>query len=267
MRGLVSAILCVFAGVLFQSAACFGYLTEKGAGRIGWEDVGTHNQFTLYSINNLIFEGTIRQKLIDNKEDILYGNSQEDDEFTSNALMHFYDPNLSDNQRGMLGFPSENAKTRAQGYYGKALKAYRADNIGFAWERLGRALHLLQDMAVPAHVNRANHWQHATLWKNGYEWWVAKNWDGSSLYPGFLIKRYLDHLLTGNPYFRRPIMAGTMGGYMEAMAIQSRYGYMYDEAPLAALYPFPFYYVSDDEAKHTASVLVPSAIQASGGLL
>ena len=118
--------------------------------------------------------------------------------------------------------------------------------------------------------------QQALIWKNGYEWWVARHWDDtrdvtSGKYTGFLLKPYIDHLLQNNPYFSHPIVAGDMGGYMDAMAIQAYYGYEWDYAPLfdpttlfGANGP---HVVADEEAQHTAAVLVPSAIMIGGGLL
>lgn len=268
MRKPASVIICSVCIMFLQISPSFAYLTENASGVIGWgRTAGTHNEFTLYSINKLDFDGGVQKALQDNQTSILGGNSAEDDDSDANALTHFYDPNWSGNQRGIYFVSSENAKTRAEGYYGNALQAYRDGKKSFAWERIGRALHLLQDMAAPSHVHLSDHYFQTVRWPSGYEWWVANNWDGPL--QRFLLKPYLDKLLSTNPYFRNPIMAGDMGGYMDALAIQTRYGYDYDVGPIWALTPVSFFIhtVTEEESKHAASVLVPMAILNGGGLL
>jgi hypothetical protein len=237
---------------------------------------GTHEKFIEYSIDNLIFKPGVKDKLNGVRDSIVSGSRDEDDESFVNALTHFYSPLLPEAQGCLFAGPScVNAKELARGYYKYAQKLYQ-DNPSRAWYKIGRALHLLQDMAAPAHVHRSSHLQHANIWKNGYEWWVARFWDYDSSitgekYEGFMLKPYLDKLKGGNPYFTRPIEAGTMDGFMDAMAVQAYFGYEWDYAPLFDPTPlFGFngpHVVGDEEAQHTASVLVPSAILIGGGLL
>lgn len=285
MKKIATIMYIISFIISIVSTTSFAYFTESAVGNdliehslpTGNGNIpGTHRNFSLYTINNIDFKSGVNRVLQGFQETILRGNSDEDDETTASAFTHFYDPLIPTSIQPGLGLVfGPNAKTKAEGYYYQARKFYQNDKNG-AWNKIGRALHLLQDMAVPAHVHRSNHFQHSVIWKNGYEWWVARHWDddrdvNNGKYQGFMLRSYIDYIFRNNPNFRRPIVAGDMGGYMDAMAIQSYYGYEWDYAPLFD--PAPLFgingphAVEGEEARHTASVLVPTAIAIGGGLL
>ncbi|HUS79058.1 MAG TPA: hypothetical protein VM050_10425 [Patescibacteria group bacterium] len=58
---------------------------------------------------------------------------------------------------GLFARNPKSAPERAQMHYEIAKKAYRHGSIRDAWSFLGRAVHLLEDMGVPAHTRNDNH--------------------------------------------------------------------------------------------------------------
>jgi hypothetical protein len=106
------------------------------------------------------------------KDFLSSANVSEDNLFGSglSGARHFYDPTTG---LGWLGI-FQNAKDRANDFYKSGIKKYcdKKDKMA-AWEKLGHALHLLQDMAVPAHTNNATHISPA----DSFEKYVADNWD------------------------------------------------------------------------------------------
>ena len=58
---------------------------------------------------------------------------------------------------GLFARNPKSAPERAQMHYEIAKKAYRHGSIRDAWSFLGRAIHLLEDMGVPAHARNDNH--------------------------------------------------------------------------------------------------------------
>jgi len=94
-------------------------------------------------------------------------------------MRHFWDPNddyFTGLTSGGILYPS--AVDRAhQFWYGSARVAYRSNPAtGYWW--LGRIAHLLEDMALPAHVNLDPH-----PFSDDYEDWVKDNTPASGRYP------------------------------------------------------------------------------------
>lgn len=183
-------IMILFAGVcLGKFSPCFAYLVDGEGGGSG----GHHEQITDYSIDFLDYgDANLKGTIVKNREAITKGTREEDD--GANWFFHFYDPSAPSRSTGLFGVFGS-AEERAGGLYEKAKKSK-------SWETLGHALHLLQDMASPSHVHNASHWQHNTLWKRGYEWWVTANWY-DRLVPYF-------NLPYQNPDNRRPFLGGDM---------------------------------------------------------
>jgi hypothetical protein len=123
-----------------------------------------------------MYSNEIYRNTLKSYRSILNNNNQQEDSYI-NLVHHFYDPNaqyICSTINSVCLLP--NAKAFAISYFDQAIKEYWHDKA-IAFGKLGKALHLLQDMAVPSHVHRANHFQQSVLWKNGYEWWVARHWD------------------------------------------------------------------------------------------
>ena len=101
-----------------------------------------------------------------------------EDNPASNGTLHFYDPATG---LGYLGMPF-NAKDRAGEFYRSSITdycvgQYENDNKSAkkAWDELGTAEHLLQDMTTPAHTRNLSH-----ITGDSYEAYVARNWDHRS---------------------------------------------------------------------------------------
>lgn len=207
MKNIITAIL--FSSVLTIADFAFSY------------SLSTHENITKYSVNldyqNEKLQEVLRQAGIINT--IISANLAEDD--PPNWLKHFYNPATG---LGLLG-SLETARFRAEGFYNNALYYYLKGNESYAWDQIGHALHLLQDMSVPAHVNGTSHAYH-TKHSVGYEAWVGNQaiWES-------IMKPYIDDLQNNNPYFKRPITgAGNMAGLMEMTAGQTYWGgYDYDD--------------------------------------
>ena len=67
---------------------------------------------------------------------------------------------------GFLPFVTPSAPTMAQRYFDRALDAWRRQRPALAFVELGKASHLLIDMACPVHASRVAHLT------DGYEWYV-----------------------------------------------------------------------------------------------
>ncbi len=103
-------------------------------------------------------------ELLDNKEieenkvEILNGAFKEDYwQFSKFAiglpvLAHFYSP---EKKRGFLFF--RNAKNHGINLFKKAIRLYKENKKSKAFYYLGRAAHILADMATPAHTNLVSH--------------------------------------------------------------------------------------------------------------
>ena len=83
------------------------------------------------------------------------------------SLSHFYKPGLPG---GYVPFLTPGAPSRAEKFHRRAVRDAREGRQAAAFVNLGRACHLLVDMACPTHASRQ---AHAT---DPYEWWVEANW-------------------------------------------------------------------------------------------
>jgi hypothetical protein len=84
------------------------------------------------------------------------------------SLSHFMGRHLPG---GFIPFFWPSAPFKAQYFYNKAIKLYRAEDPAAAWVQLGRASHLIVDMACPVHASRVPHWS------DPYEWYVDSHFD------------------------------------------------------------------------------------------
>jgi hypothetical protein len=72
---------------------------------------------------------------------------------------------------GFIPFFTPSAARCAQHYFDHACKLAAQQKIAAAMVQLGRASHLLIDMACPVHVHRVAHWH------DGYEWYIEVHGD------------------------------------------------------------------------------------------
>jgi hypothetical protein len=93
---------------------------------------------------------------------VIYYSVHEDDGV--NWLQHFMDPVTGN---GWGGNPS--ALSRALVLWYEGLDWYKEGNYALAYERLGRVIHLVEDMGVPAHVQLDAHW-----WIFGWDMYEAR---------------------------------------------------------------------------------------------
>lgn len=70
---------------------------------------------------------------------------------------------------GFIPFVTPGAAQKAQMYFDRALADWHARKTASAFIQLGRASHLLIDMACPVHASRVAHMT------DGYEWYVEAN--------------------------------------------------------------------------------------------
>jgi hypothetical protein len=84
------------------------------------------------------------------------------------SLGHFYGPGLPG---GFFPFLTPGTRTGAPRHFRKALREAREGRLAAAFVQLGRASHLLTDMACPVHVHRVAHFT------DPYEWYVEGNRD------------------------------------------------------------------------------------------
>lgn len=82
------------------------------------------------------------------------------------SLTHFYGPGLPG---GFIPFLTPGTRTKAPWLYQRALTEARAGHTTSSFVQLGRAAHLLTDMACPVHVHRVAHFT------DPYEWYVEGN--------------------------------------------------------------------------------------------
>ena len=82
------------------------------------------------------------------------------------SLSHFYGSGLPG---GFFPFLWPGARSKANRFFAKAVRNYRAGDTASAFVQLGRAAHLLSDMACPVHVHRVVHDN------DPYEWYVEGN--------------------------------------------------------------------------------------------
>jgi hypothetical protein len=82
------------------------------------------------------------------------------------SFTHFYKPPLPG---GIIPFLWPGPRLKANMFYKRAIKAYRAGHNAKAFVQLGRVAHLLTDMSCPVHVHRTVHET------DPFEWWVEGN--------------------------------------------------------------------------------------------
>lgn len=185
----------------------------------------------------------------DNEETVRKATSAEDaifsDEIFPRWMKHFYNPVTG---KGLPYF--ENAKERAERFYKSAVDSYCDRNKPKAWDKLGHAMHLLQDMGAPPHVRNA---AHAFLlnpnW--GFENYVSNNW----------------MTLESQIVAEDCELAGGMGRYIDAMSSYTYLNYRkYDreyikwvgDPPIPILVPVPVTTGEDpypDEPFNTVALL------------
>lgn len=99
-----------------------------------------------------------------------------------NGALHFYDPTTGEGYLGI--FP--NARDRANDFFNSGIDAYcNSNNRTVAWDKLGHALHLLQDMTTPAHTNDISH-----IEGDSFEDYVYRNWNHWDTEPVILRYEY-----------------------------------------------------------------------------
>jgi hypothetical protein len=92
----------------------------------------------------------------------------------SPSLEHFYGPGLPG---GFIPFLTPGTRTQAPRFYRSALALAKEGRLPAAFVQLGRAAHLLIDMACPVHVHRVAHWS------DPYEWYVEAHRDALAREP------------------------------------------------------------------------------------
>ncbi|MEG0371211.1 MAG: zinc dependent phospholipase C family protein, partial [Clostridium sp.] len=115
-------------------------------------------------------------------DNINNGTIWADQDFKSSN--HFYNPY---NEKGLYG--NSNALRECTLYYTKALNAYFKGNIKDAMFFLGASNHLIQDMAVPQHVNIKLLDKHRK-----YEVWVIDNYKRHNSFKSFKDGIYLNSI-------------------------------------------------------------------------
>jgi hypothetical protein len=82
------------------------------------------------------------------------------------SLSHFDGRRL---RGGFIPFLTAGAPRKAQTHFNLAVREWHAQRAAHAFVQLGRASHLLIDMACPVHAHRVPHWT------DGYEWFVESH--------------------------------------------------------------------------------------------
>ncbi|MBI3557134.1 MAG: hypothetical protein HY074_12795 [Deltaproteobacteria bacterium] len=82
------------------------------------------------------------------------------------SLSHFYGSGLPG---GFFPFLWPGARAKSNRFHARAVNHFRAGNKAAAFVQLGRAAHLLADMACPVHVHRVVHET------DPYEWFIEGN--------------------------------------------------------------------------------------------
>jgi len=87
--------------------------------------------------------------------------------YESLSLTHFYRPGMPG---GLVPFVTPGPRRRADRFFARAVAAYGRGQAAAAFVELGRALHLLADMACPVHAQRVVHFV-----SDPYEWYVESH--------------------------------------------------------------------------------------------
>ena len=83
------------------------------------------------------------------------------------SVTHFYRPGLPG---GLVPFLTPGPRARADRLFARAVEHYREGRPAAAFVQLGRAAHLLTDMACPVHAQRTVH-----MISDPFEWYVEGN--------------------------------------------------------------------------------------------
>src|SRR5207245_9373015 len=83
------------------------------------------------------------------------------------SLTHFYRPGLPG---GLVPFLTPGPRWRADRLFALAVEHYREGRPAAAFVQLGRAAHLLTDMACPVHAQRT-----VPMISDSFEWYVEGN--------------------------------------------------------------------------------------------
>ena len=164
-------LLVVFLGLVLGSVV-FSY-----------NDVTTHPKLTREVID--FYNKEADKKITDKQVQWIIEGAIEEDSPILRCKNHFYNPQtsqgLSDGKYGLApGIPapkwSDSSVDQSKPYYGgdyswqSAIYHYQQENYKKAFLSLGHVLHLLEDMAVPAHVRNDAHEE-----GDPYESWAKEN--------------------------------------------------------------------------------------------
>src|SRR4030095_3889326 len=83
------------------------------------------------------------------------------------SLTHFYRPGLPG---GLVPLLTPGTRWRGDRLFARAVERYREGQLAAAFVQLGRAAHLLTDMACPVHAQRTVH-----MISDSFEWYVEGN--------------------------------------------------------------------------------------------
>ena len=172
MRKFILLSTAILSILILQSTLSHALPSESDAGHLDLSNMSSDikNSLTESKTNGLRDAMNHFSGGLDGfKQFISSADVSEDDPQIKGAL-HFYDPATG---YGFLGlFP--NARNRSHDFYRNAVINYCANHAyATAWDRLGHAMHLLQDMTTPAHTNNESH----IFPPDTYEEYVRLNWD------------------------------------------------------------------------------------------
>lgn len=173
---LISIFYILLIILLAENKPSFAFPSDSNAGHIDLTKMSSDVKYVLPESEDNGLKSTMDNfpNGFENgfKKFLSSANVSEDNLFGSglSGARHFYDPTTG---LGWLGI-FQDAKDRANDFYKSGIKRYcNKNNKMAAWEKLGHALHLLQDMAVPTHTNDATHISPP----DSFEKYVADNWD------------------------------------------------------------------------------------------
>ncbi|MEA2068796.1 MAG: hypothetical protein U9P12_06320, partial [Verrucomicrobiota bacterium] len=197
---------------------------------------------------------------------VIRGSKEEDEVGTLPYFNHFWDQDGGPDG-GIPYFGDENAYQRAERFWAAALAHHAAGNTADAYYTLGRIVHLITDMSVPAHVHNDEHpsgWFHDSFEKymaeydddlnNAYNYhqWTAS---GSAISKASLFGFFNDLADTTDDYDSNDAsgeLPGHSEGHADAWETQDGWWGSWD--------------VSYAEARNHGNILVPLAMRYVAGL-
>jgi sugar lactone lactonase YvrE len=173
---------------------------------------------------------------------------------------HFYNPKDGTGLKGVNTSATQKAKdyvTTIQGLLGCNSSGSSSDNTKKANEYFGKALHLLQDMAVPSHTTDDAH-----PFNNHFEQYINDHWNEIVSSSNF------KNTVTASNYLNNEYAFTDIESYMKTLADYSSkfpneealYHYTNDGG-------YEHYVLEEDKMKETANALVPEAIMASAAFI